>query len=74
MKGYSTHPQSSRTGAFPSDDLMSNPGYLLRGAYHFAGMQSVYSSASADWARKLLVLDRNAWNHITMHTKMIIIH
>ena len=40
--------------ASPSDGLMSNPGRKLvwRGAYRSAQMQSVYSTATDDWAKE----------------------
>ena len=38
------------TGTSPSDCLVSKPGYSLRGSYPSAEMQSVYSTAPADWA------------------------
>ena len=43
-------PQSSSvTGTSLSDHLLSYPGHFL-GSYPFAEIQSVYSSAQADWA------------------------
>ena len=43
-------PQSSSiTEASPSDCLVSYPGYSLRGSYSSADMQSVHSTARADW-------------------------
>ena len=43
--------QSSRTGASPSDGLVSYPGHSFReGSYSSAEMQSVYSTTPADWA------------------------
>ena len=43
--------QNSRTGASPSDDLVSYPGYLLgMGSYPSTEMQLTYSSAPAYWA------------------------
>ena len=42
-------PQSSKTGALP-DGLMSYLGHSLGEAYSSAHMQSVYSTAPADWA------------------------
>ena len=42
---------SSITGAVPSDCLVFNPGHLLKEvSYSSAEIQSVYSSAPADWA------------------------
>ena len=41
-------PQSSRTGASPSDCLVSCPGHSLEESYLSAEMQSVYSTALAD--------------------------
>ena len=46
-------PQSSSiTGDFPPDCLVSYPGHLLRVFYPSAEMQSVYSTAPADWVKK----------------------
>ncbi len=39
------------TRAPPSDCLMSNPGHSLWGGYPSTEMQSVYSTAPADWAK-----------------------
>ena len=49
-------PQSSSiTGAAPSDCLVSYPGYLVEGgSYLSAEMQSVYSTAPANWADNYL--------------------
>ena len=45
-------PQSFRiSGTLPSDCLVSYPGHLLRESYHTTEMQSVYSTAPADWAK-----------------------
>ena len=46
-------PQGSRTGASPSDGLVSYLGHLLGGVSYPADaeMQLVYSTASADWAK-----------------------
>ena len=43
-------PQNSRTGASPSDGLVSYPGHLLglRVSYPSAEMQSAYSTATAE--------------------------
>ena len=43
-------PQISKVGALPSDCLMSYPGHSLGDSYPSAEMQSVYSTAPADWA------------------------
>ena len=44
-------PQSSSTaGTSPSDCLVSYPGHSLGGSYPSAEVQSVYSTAPADWA------------------------
>ena len=44
-------PQSSSTaGTSPSDCLVSYPGHFLVGSYPSAEVQSVYSTAPADWA------------------------
>ena len=42
-------PQSSRGRASPSNCFVSYPDHLLWGAYPSAVMQSVYSTALADW-------------------------
>ena len=50
-KGVLRIPQSSNTaGTSPSDSLVSYPGHSLAGSYPSAEMQSVYSTAPADWA------------------------
>ena len=50
-------PQSSSiTGASLLDCLVSYPGHLLWGSYPSAEMQSVYSTATTDWA---LILEMN---------------
>ena len=41
---------SSITGISPSDWLVSYQGHSLRGSYFTAEVQSVYSTAPADWA------------------------
>ena len=43
-------PQSSRRGASFSDCLVSYPGHSFVGSYPSTEMQSVYSTAPADWA------------------------
>ena len=40
----------SITGTSPSDCLVSYPGRSLEGSYPSAEVQSVYSTAPADWA------------------------
>ena len=46
-------PQSSSIAeASPSDCLESYPGHSLRESYPSAVMQSVYSTASADWVQE----------------------
>ena len=47
--------QSSKTAALPSNSLMSYPGYLLMESYPSAEMQSVYSTAPANWAECVFV-------------------
>ena len=48
-------PQSSSTaGTSPSDCLVSYPGHSLGGSYPSAEVQSVYSTAPADWATFVL--------------------
>ena len=47
-------PQSSRAGTSPSNCLVSYPGHLLEGgSYASAEIQSVYSTAPANWATLL---------------------
>ena len=41
---------SSIAGTSPSDCLVSYPGHSLGGSYPSAEVQSVYSTAPADWA------------------------
>ena len=41
-------PQSSKTGALPSDSLMSYTGHSLGESYRSAEIQSVFSTAPAD--------------------------
>ena len=54
MKGVLCIPQSSSTaGTFLSDCLVSYPGHSL-GSYPSAEVQSVYSTAPANWARTLM--------------------
>ena len=43
------------TRASLSDCLVSYTGHLLGESYSFAGMQSVYSTVPADWAKKFLI-------------------
>ena len=50
MKGYSVFQGLSITGTSPSDCLASYPGHSLgAGSYSSAEVQSVYSTAPADW-------------------------
>ena len=45
-------PQTSKTGASPSDDSMSYSWRSLGGvSYIFAEIQSVYSTAQAEWVK-----------------------
>ena len=57
-KGILYIPRSSRIGALPSNGLVSSPGHSLGGSLT-AKMQSVYSTAQADWAKS----DRVSRNH-----------
>ena len=53
-EGVLRFPQSSSiAGTSPSDCLVSYPGHSL-GSYPSAEVQSVYSTAPADWAREWL--------------------
>ena len=54
-------PQSSRTGASPSDGLMSYPGHVLgEGSYNSAEMQSAYSTVPANLILGLLYIKQEA--------------
>ena len=56
MKGYSAFPQSSSiTGTLPSDCFVSYPGYSSGESYPSAEVQSVYSTAPADWAMDIFI-------------------
>ena len=56
---YSIFPKAPQTWASPSDGLMSSSGHSLGGgeSYLSAEMQSVYSTALADWALCLDIFD-----------------
>ena len=41
------------------DDFISYPGHSFEEFFSCTKMQSVYSTAPADWADKLFVLDKN---------------
>ena len=56
-EGVLHFPQISKAGASSSDDLMSYPRHLLGGGHPTAEMQSVYSTATADWAIKIWEID-----------------
>ena len=45
--------QSSRTGVWPSDGLVSCSRHLLTGSYFSAEMQSAYSTVPTDWVGKI---------------------
>ena len=47
---------SSITEASPSDCLVSYPEHSLGKSYPLAEMQSVYSSAPADWANRARIM------------------
>ena len=49
--------RSSITGTSPSDSLVSYPGHSLWGSYSSVEMQSVYSTAPADWEKLIRWLD-----------------
>ena len=50
-------PQSfCMTGTSPSDRFVTYPGYSLGGSYPSAEMQSVYSTAPADWGKYYLYI------------------
>ena len=49
-EGVLHNPQSSWIGASPSDGSMSYPGLCVCVSYPSAEIQSVYSTAPADWA------------------------
>ena len=46
--------RSKITGTSPSDCLVSLSGHSLGESYPSAEMQSVYSTAIADWTRRIL--------------------
>ena len=55
MNGVLRIPQSSSTaGTSPLDCLVSYAGHSLGGSYLSAEVQSVYSTAPADWAKAFL--------------------
>ena len=45
--------QNSRSGALPSEDLVPYPGHSLGGGHTTTEMQSMYSTASVNWAELL---------------------
>ena len=47
-------PQSSKTGASPSDDVMSYPEHSMGESYTSAVMQTVYFAAPIDWTPLIL--------------------
>ena len=50
IKGYSTFPKAPDiTGTSPSDCLVPNLGHSLGVSYPSAEVQSVYSTATANW-------------------------
>ena len=55
-------PQSFRTGASPSDGLVSYPGHSLGESYPSTEMQLVYSAAPANWTVK----DEGTVDHSTV--------
>ena len=63
VKGHSTFPKSSSiTGTLPSDCLVSYTGLSPgKGSYLSAEVQSVYSTAQADWAKIIRVLLINSY-------------
>ena len=67
MKGCSTFPQSSKTGASTSDGLVSYPRHLFwkerGGSYFSTEMQSVYFTAPANAATILIRL----WLQVYIH-------
>ena len=68
MNGVLKILQSSKTGASPSDGLMSYLGYLIVvGVLPSAEIQSVYATAPANWAHiigyRLSILDMNILNY-----------
>ena len=55
MKGYFIPQSFSVTGDSPSDCLVSYPGLSLEVSYPTVEIQSMYSTASADWADRYYV-------------------
>ena len=53
------------TGKSPSDCLVSYTEHSFEGSYSSAEVQSVYSTAPADRAIELSVLNKNTWNDLT---------
>ena len=59
MKEYSALPQgSSITGNSSSDCLVSYQDIRWSGSYSSAEMQSMYSTAPADWATEYVVFQK----------------
>ena len=56
MKECSAFPKKSPSVTSPLDCFVSYPGHPGRGLYPSAEIQSVYSTALADWTISLLVL------------------
>ena len=54
MTGYSMFPSSSKTGASPSAGLMLYTGKTMGEFNPSVEMQSVYSTAPADWTSTIL--------------------
>ena len=71
MKGVLHIPQSSSiTGTSPSDCLESYLGYSLVGeSYPFAEIQSIYSTATADWANQ----DKCSYSESVISGQIIIV-
>ena len=72
-EGVHSIPQRSCiTGASPSDCLASYVGHSLGESYPSPEMQSVYSTAPANWARVLLCLFGGGHTHAHTHTHICI--
>ena len=60
-------PSITRTS--PSNCLVSYPGHSLGGSYPFAEVQSVYSTAPANWASENLARQTSSKDSITMNLR-----
>ena len=61
---------SSSTGAWPSDCLVSYPGYVFKESYPTAEMQSVYSAAKSIFKAVVKNLNSEVFFSTGFHTKV----